>query len=692
MTTSSPDHDATLLRSYTRAAISQSMVLQHKYPCGSGKSSDSCTNCGEKDYRLKLQRNANSDRDGGESPQIVYDVLRSSGQPLDSDTRAFSEPRFGHDFSRVKLRSSHGRDRTALQRSLVVGAVDDPLEAEADRAADAALAILPGVSTAASFRIQRAGVPNSEIVEAAPRSVSQVLAQSGSPLEPWLQSDMENRFGHDFSHVHIHNDASADKSARDVHAKAYTVGSHIAFAAGHYAPRSKAGRRLIAHELAHVVQQQGGTHGLQRESDQAALDHCIAEQGGSNKYRDGGIANPDELEGYRQECISRQKPANDTGVSRAIANLGRAWHYARIELGAAVAREIESLFSPSSLAMMAAFASVYIASQLTPVGWIADAFALTALSATVIFVGLLAVDIARDLYRFFSAVTASTDEECRASGHALAQALAKGGIGILVALLTRGMRGATRPPTQSAPATTMVEVVATGVGRVRVPVTTTAAEAVLSSRLQSLAAFAVMVPPPGGAEPSSPSSSSAGRGSGERGSAGESRGRADSSEFGANSGLRLANVGYGEGALSQLAQRMRIRLGLRRGGNVAVFEFESVPDRFRRIVERLGGRNTYIEGDRMAVQNVNGSAHSEELAHMLIRTARSSGSELKVKRIYTEYNPCTDSCLPLLRENYPNAEVTYSFIWERWGRQSPDRNAAVDLLFGTSQSSGTRTP
>jgi hypothetical protein len=47
----------------------------------------------------------------------------------------------------------------------------------------------------------------------------------------------------------------------------------------------------------------------------------------------------------------------------------------------------------------------------------------------------------------------------------------------------------------------------------------------------------------------------------------------------------------------------------------------------------------------------------------------------------SEYNPWADTCLPLIQQNFPNARVTYSFGWELWGRQTPDRNAAVDALF-----------
>jgi hypothetical protein len=88
-----------------------------------------------------------------------------------------------------------------------------------------------------------------------PATVDQTVAGSGRLLEPDLRGDMEQAFGHDFSRVRVHTGAMAERSARDVHADAYTMGHHIVFGAGHFAPQTQQGRQLIAHELTHVVQQ-----------------------------------------------------------------------------------------------------------------------------------------------------------------------------------------------------------------------------------------------------------------------------------------------------------------------------------------------------------------------------------------------------------------------------------------------------
>lgn len=91
----------------------------------------------------------------------------------------------------------------------------------------------------------------------APPIVHDVLRSPGQSLDGKTFSFMASRFGHDFSRVRVHTDARAAESARSVNALAYTVGSSVVFGAGQYAPHTLAGQRLLAHELAHVVQQRG---------------------------------------------------------------------------------------------------------------------------------------------------------------------------------------------------------------------------------------------------------------------------------------------------------------------------------------------------------------------------------------------------------------------------------------------------
>ena len=85
--------------------------------------------------------------------------------------------------------------------------------------------------------------------------VHSVLATSGQPLDAATREFFSSRFGHDFANVRVHADAAAAESARSLHALAYTVGGDVVFGAGQYAPGTRAGQQLLAHELAHVVQQ-----------------------------------------------------------------------------------------------------------------------------------------------------------------------------------------------------------------------------------------------------------------------------------------------------------------------------------------------------------------------------------------------------------------------------------------------------
>lgn len=93
-----------------------------------------------------------------------------------------------------------------------------------------------------------------------PAIVHEVLRSPGHPLDPSTRAFFEPRFGHDFSQVRVHTDAKAAESARAVNALAYTVGRDVVFAEPFYDPDTAAGRYLLAHELAHTVQQAGNSN------------------------------------------------------------------------------------------------------------------------------------------------------------------------------------------------------------------------------------------------------------------------------------------------------------------------------------------------------------------------------------------------------------------------------------------------
>jgi len=104
--------------------------------------------------------------------------------------------------------------------------------------------------------LQRKAIHGSaSTTDSVPPVVHEVLSSPGQPLDTATRQFLEPRFGHDFGKVRVHTDPKAAVSAHAVHASAYTVGSHIAFASGLYRPSAPSGLSLLAHELAHTIQQ-----------------------------------------------------------------------------------------------------------------------------------------------------------------------------------------------------------------------------------------------------------------------------------------------------------------------------------------------------------------------------------------------------------------------------------------------------
>lgn len=133
----------------------------------------------------------------------------------------------------------------------------DLLEREADAAAHRIVG--PGpmpAATGAPVHAISAGATSGQMT--AEGMVRSVLDRPGLPLPRTVRAQMEDGFGQDFSGVRIHADASAARSADAVGALAYTVGHSIVFGRGQFLPETATGQRLLAHELAHVVQQRSG--------------------------------------------------------------------------------------------------------------------------------------------------------------------------------------------------------------------------------------------------------------------------------------------------------------------------------------------------------------------------------------------------------------------------------------------------
>lgn len=163
---------------------------------------------------------------------------------------------------------------TTVQAKLTVGAPDDAYEREADQTADWVMRVPEppeaGPSQAEPSEIQRQAADQAGGDRASTREPGQALAVTpevesylqtsrggGQPLPPATQASMGDRFGQDFSKVRVHAGPESAGAAKSLQAQAFTQGQDIHFGAGRYQPESPRGQRLLAHELAHVGQQEG---------------------------------------------------------------------------------------------------------------------------------------------------------------------------------------------------------------------------------------------------------------------------------------------------------------------------------------------------------------------------------------------------------------------------------------------------
>ncbi len=255
----------------------------------------------------------------------------NSSHKLAPQRTGFAEPCGGHEqessAGRIAAQShkaavSWDFSKLPIRPKLEIGAVNDPLEREADQIADAFAKGQPAVGTTAiSLRpktiarkcseceeedgvkgdgvkgdgvkgdgvkgdgVKENGVRADGVMEnlrrragpgagdatnagVAPAIVHEVLSSPGRPLDSPVRSLFDRGLGFDFSGVRVHADALAAESARSVGASAYTVGRDVVFNTGRYAPENPEGRRLLAHELVHVMQQSPGT--LRRQALPAA--------------------------------------------------------------------------------------------------------------------------------------------------------------------------------------------------------------------------------------------------------------------------------------------------------------------------------------------------------------------------------------------------------------------------------------
>jgi hypothetical protein len=174
------------------------------------------------------------------------------------------------------VQNNGGKNKVFFQPRLTINHPGDVYEQEADAVADNIMRMTAAGANNSFFKsssqniqrkcqhceeeeekkLQRKEQPGTE--GEAPlqmQSYVQSLSGKGRTLTPAEKMFFEPRFGYDFSNVHVHTDSKANQSANDVNALAYTTGNNIVFAQGQYQPGTDSGKKLMAHELTHVVQQ-----------------------------------------------------------------------------------------------------------------------------------------------------------------------------------------------------------------------------------------------------------------------------------------------------------------------------------------------------------------------------------------------------------------------------------------------------
>ncbi|MBL0741122.1 eCIS core domain-containing protein [Chryseolinea lacunae] len=182
----------------------------------------------------------------------------------------------------------------------------DSGERQADAMADQ---VMQGPVANGTVNLKPASGNHGASQSTAPAGVQKTLQSAGQPMDATTLGFMQDRFHHNFSHVRIHNDATAHQSSAEIQAQAYTHGHHVAFREGRYNPSTNAGRHLLAHELTHVVQQSKGTNTVQRKIEVIKPDDKIPNPKGTGLDQTNGQT----VVSYMKEICADASPSINKG-------------------------------------------------------------------------------------------------------------------------------------------------------------------------------------------------------------------------------------------------------------------------------------------------------------------------------------------------------------------------------------------
>lgn len=223
--------------------------------------------------------------------QAIQRLLRANVKDREDSSPTSASFRFSHDFSRIPV---HANAYTNIQSKLKVNTPGDVYEWEADHVADRVLRMPESAIQRACTcggecpecqseqhqhhkkRVQTKPVAlksgDSDIKSSQVQEKAGFLGRGGQPLPDSVRSYFEPRFGHDFSQIRIRADGQARRLCRFINAQAFTYGNNIYFGEGYFSPDTRSGKRLLAHELTHTLQQQDSTASMGHQVVQRAVE------------------------------------------------------------------------------------------------------------------------------------------------------------------------------------------------------------------------------------------------------------------------------------------------------------------------------------------------------------------------------------------------------------------------------------
>ena len=260
--------------------------------------------------------------------------------------------------------------RTVVQPKLALGPAGDRYEREADLVARQVVTAISSEKSAVSeFErsnpVQRISAPSRLLPlhkgpHVAPETEASIrqARSGGQALPDDVRAPMERAFVADFSGVRVHADGRADRLNRSLQARAFTTGQDIFLRQGEYRPGSSEGRRLLAHEMAHVVQQSGGSHQIQRRVDQPVAPIANSSIVSEAIERSGGVISPaynyipgwwyspnSDLAGWRSRPSQqevRQGAQNPPPEGEGIVNWGAGFPHAIFSFTMSSMRQVSS--------------------------------------------------------------------------------------------------------------------------------------------------------------------------------------------------------------------------------------------------------------------------------------------------------------------------------------------------------------